>query len=64
MIAPSTNISNISNNHISRKSKLDLSGDLKIDVVMDSNTIANATYSKLEAIRARRIIVNGYGGAI
>ena len=64
MIAPSTNISNISNNHISRESKLDLSGDLKIDVVMDSNTIANATYSKLEAIRARRIIVNGYGGAI
>lgn len=64
MIAPSTNISNVSNNHISRESKLDLSGDLKIDVVMDSNTIANATYSKLEAIRARRIIVNGYGGAI
>lgn len=64
MIAPSTNISNISNNHVSRESKLDLSGDLKIDVVMDSNTIANATYSKLEAIRARRIIVNGYGGAI
>lgn len=64
MIAPSTNISNVSNNHISKESKLDLSGDLKIDVVMDSNTIANATYSKLEAIRARRIIVNGYGGAI
>ena len=64
MIAPSTNISNVSNNHISRESKLDLSGDLKIDVVMDSNTIANVTYSKLEAIRARRIIVNGYGGAI
>lgn len=64
MIAPSTNISNVSNNHVSRESKLDLSGDLKIDVVMDSNTIANATYSKLEAIRARRIIVNGYGGAI
>ena len=64
MIAPSTNISNVSNNRISRESKLDLSGDLKIDVVMDSNTIANATYSKLEAIRARRIIVNGYGGAI
>lgn len=64
MIAPSTNISNISNNHVSGESKLDLSGDLKIDVVMDSNTIANATYSKLEAIRARRIIVNGYGGAI
>lgn len=64
MIAPSTNISNISNNHVSRESKLDLSGDLKIDVVMDSNTIANATYSKLEAIRARRIIVNGYVGAI
>lgn len=64
MIAPSTNISNVSNNHINRESKLDLSGDLKIDVVMDSNTIANATYSKLEAIRARRIIVNGYGGAI
>lgn len=64
MIAPSTNISNVSNNHISRESKLDLSGDLKIDVVMDSNTIANATYSKLEAIRARKIIVNGYGGAI
>ncbi|OQR06905.1 hypothetical protein B6U46_05840 [Ligilactobacillus salivarius] len=64
MIAPSTNISNISNNHISRESKLDLSGDLKIDVVMDSNTIANATYSKLEAIRSRKIIVNGYGGAI
>lgn len=64
MIAPSTNISNVSNNHIGRESKLDLSGDLKIDVVMDSNTIANATYSKLEAIRARRIIVNGYGGAI
>ena len=64
MIAPSTNISNVSNNHISRENKLDLSGDLKIDVVMDSNTIANATYSKLEAIRARRIIVNGYGGAI
>lgn len=64
MIAPSINISNISNNHVSRESKLDLSGDLKIDVVIDSNTIANATYSKLEAIRARRIIVNGYGGAI
>lgn len=64
MIAPSTNISNVSNNHSNRESKLDLSGDLKIDVVMDSNTIANATYSKLEAIRARRIIINGYGGAI
>lgn len=28
MIAPSTNISNISNNHVSGESKLDLSGDL------------------------------------
>ena len=39
-------------------------GDLNIDVTLDSNTIAKATYPKLDALKYKRMTVTGNGASI
>ncbi|APU45393.1 hypothetical protein BUW47_02570 [Limosilactobacillus fermentum] len=48
----------------STSGSIDMSGDVKILVQLDSNTIARTTYPKIKAIKAQEIIVRGNGGAI